>query len=362
MNAVFFTGFPGFLGVELLPRVLARSPGQRALCLVQSKFAPLAARRVSEIEEAHPDLRGRIELVEGDITRKGLGLDGGGELAQSIVEIFHLAAVYDLSVRRDIALRVNVEGTKNMLEFACDCPALTRFQYVSTCYVSGTHRGDFSEADLECGQRFHNFYEETKYLAEVDVQKRMRDGLPVTIYRPAVVVGDSRTGATQKYDGPYSVIHFLLRQPRVAILPRLGDPRQTLVNLVPRDFVIDGISYLSGLPDSRNRVYQLADPHPLTVAELTEVLAKATKRRVVRVPAPFGVVKLSLKYVPPVRWLVGITPDTMDYFVHLGRYTTEHTRPALAAGGIDCPRFPEYADRLVEFMVAHPEVGSAAMA
>jgi len=161
-------------------------------------------------------------------------LKAGPPLADEVVEIYHLAAIYDLGVRREFAMRVNVEGTRNMLEFACHCRGLRRFQYVSTCYVSGTHAGEFSETDLERGQRFHNFYEETKYLAEVDVQKRMREGLPVTIYRPAIVVGDSKTGNTQKYDGPYSVIRFLLRQPRLAVLPKMGDPDRTEVNLVRR--------------------------------------------------------------------------------------------------------------------------------
>jgi thioester reductase-like protein len=362
MNAVFFTGFPGFLGAELLPRLLARSPEQRAVCLVQSKFAELARRRMIEIEDAHPALKDRIELVVGDITRPGLGLEGGSSLTDNVVEIFHLAAIYDLGVGRGIGMRVNVEGTRHMLQFACNCPRLERFQYVSTCYVSGKYAGVFSETDLARGQRFHNFYEETKYLAEVEVQSCMSDGLPVTIYRPAIVVGDSRTGVTQKYDGPYSVIRFLLRQPRLAVLPSMGDPTRTEVNLVPRDFVMDAIVFLSGRPDSRNQVYQLADPHPLTVAEIVQEMARATGRKVLRIPAPFGPVKWMLAHVPPVEWLVGIPPDTMDYFVHPGRYATQKTQAALRAGGIHCPRFPEYVGRLVEFMRAHPEVGAAAMA
>ena len=196
MKTVFFTGFPGFLGSELLPRILARDGQLRAACLVQAKYAALARRRVLETGDAHPGLAERIDILEGDIARLGLGLEGAAELRESVSEIYHLAAVYDLTVGRDLAMRVNVSGTRHMLDFARACPRLQRFQYISTCYVSGTHAGPFCEDDLECGQGFHNFYEETKYLAEVEVQKEMRGGLPATIYRPAVVVGDSRTGAT----------------------------------------------------------------------------------------------------------------------------------------------------------------------
>src|SRR5207247_6389267 len=131
-------------------------------------------------------------------------------------------AIYDLSVSRDAGMRVNVDGTRHVLDFAERCPSLQRFHYVSTCYVSGRHHGVFGEDDLDVGQRFNNFYEETKFLAEVEV--RRRSGLPVTIYRPSVVVGDSRTGETQKFDGPYFVIQWILRQPRVAFLPVVGRP------------------------------------------------------------------------------------------------------------------------------------------
>ncbi len=362
MGTLFFTGFPGFLGAELLPRILARSPERRAVCLVQPKYAGLARQRAREIEGADPNLDGRIEILEGDITQPGLGLSAPAAARNGTTEIYHLAAIYDLSVGRAMAMRINVEGTRNMLEFACECPALERFQYVSTCYVSGKHPGPFSEEDLDRGQRFHNFYEETKFLAELEVQKRMREGLPATIYRPSVVVGDSRTGATQKYDGPYSVIRFLLRQPKLAILPTVGDPSRSEVNVVPRDFVIEAMTFLSGCPTSRNRVYHLADPAPLTVREMVKELARATRRSLVRVPVPLSAAKLMLGHVPGMRSLIDIPADTLDYFVHPGHYVTTATQAALQAGGIRCPRFSEYADRLVEFVIAHPEVGSAAMA
>merc|ERR1711862_773430 len=104
------------------------------------------------------------------------------------------AAVYDLGMSRALGMKVNVQGTKNMTSFAKRCTSLKRFNYVSTCYVSGTYDGRFRETDLEVGQSFNNFYEETKYLAELEVKKCIQDdNLPCTIYRPAIVVGDSVT-------------------------------------------------------------------------------------------------------------------------------------------------------------------------
>lgn len=361
MSIVLFTGFPGFLGSELLPRVLARSPERRAVCLIQSKFLGPSRSRVEEIEKAYPHLLGRIELAVGDIAALDLGLEDISRIQKETTEVFHLAAVYDLRVPRDVAMEVNVTGTRNVLNFAEESPRLRRLHYISTCYVSGRHAGEFSEEDLDKGQSFNNFYEETKYLAEVEVRSRMRAGLPATVYRPSIVVGDSHTGATQKYDGPYYVIRWLLRQPVIAVLPVVGNPSATRVNLVPRDYVVDAMSYLSALDASVGKVYQLSDPEPLTVSELIEVVGRAARRIVVRVPFPRGVAKFLIDRVPGVYRLMQIPSPAIDYFVHPTLYTCARTLAALEGSGLKAPPLRSYVDRLVDFVRRHPGIGSSPM-
>lgn len=362
MSTIVFTGFPGFPGSELLPRVLARSPETRAVCLVQSKFANLAATRRSQLEQDDPELAGRIELVEGDITEEGLGLENdGGALADDTSEIYHLAAVYDLMVKRDVGVRINVDGTRNVLSFAEQCRNLSRFQYVSTCYVSGRYAGIFREEDLDRGQDFNNYYEETKFLAEVDVRSYMDQGMPGTIYRPSIVVGDSQTGATQKYDGPYFVIRWILRQPKVAILPVVADPTSVRVNLVPRDFVVAAIAHLSTLTESVDMVYQLADPEPLTVDELVNAVSDVTGRRVVRVPALRSAAKAALDYLPGAQRLMQIPSAAVDYFAHPTHYTTHNTERDLSGTGLEVPRLQSYLPTLIQFVRDHPDIDSAAM-
>ena len=361
MPILFFTGFPGFLGSELLPRVLARSPEHRAVCLIQTKFLAQARSRLKTIEEAHPHLRGRIDLEVGDITEPDLGLENASRIRGETTEIFHLAAVYDLGVPRDVAMRVNVEGTRNVLDFAEGAKGLRRVQYVSTCYVSGRHEGGFSEADLEKGQAFNNYYEETKYLAEVDVQARMHGGLPASVYRPAIVVGDSRTGATQKYDGPYCMIRWLLRQPRIALLPVVGSPSTTRLNLVPRDYIVDAMSYLSGLDRSAGKVYQLADPEPLTVNEVIRLLGEATRRIIVRIALPTALARFAIDHMPGVYRLMQIPSATLNYFGHPTLYTCADTLADLEGSGVKPPALPTYVDQLVDFVRRNPDVGSSAM-
>jgi nucleoside-diphosphate-sugar epimerase len=351
---VLMTGFPGFLGSSLLPHILQRTGGD-ALCLVQPKFAPVAERRADEL-----GLRDRIRLLPGDITAPGLGI--AVDELRDVTEAWHLAAVYDLAVERQLAVRVNVDGTRNVVDALAHCPGLQRLHYFSTCYVSGRYAGPYAEDDLEVGAPFNNYYEETKHLAEVEVRRRMADGFPATIYRPAIVVGDSRTGETQKFDGPYFIMQWLLRQPERAILPLAGDPTTTRVNVVPRDFIVAAVGYLSGLERSAGRTYQLADPNPLTVEEMTNTLADATGRKVVKVPLPRRVAKGALARVPGMYRLMRIPPEAVDYFVHPTHYLSDHVRQDLSGSGIEPPSFPSYVDRLVEFMRAHPEIGAAAMA
>lgn len=362
MATVFFTGFPGFLGSELLPRVLKRYPPEvTATCLVQPKFAVMARARVDELARSRPETAGRIELLEGDITRADLGLGEAKELKSETVELFHLAAVYDLAVERDLAMRVNLDGTRFTLDFARACPRLERLQYVSTCYVSGRYAGAYTENDLEKGQEFNNYYEETKYLAEVEVQRRMREGLPTTIYRPSIVVGDSVSGATQKYDGPYYLAQLLMRQPALAVVPSLGRADRTRMNVVPRDFVVDAIAHLSGLTKSKGKVYQVCDPNPTTIAQMVDVVARALGKNVVKVPLPAKLARSAVSYVPGVQQLMKIPAESLDYLVHPTYYTCNNTLSDLEGSGIRCPGFPEYAPRMVAFMRAHPEFSSAAM-
>ncbi len=361
LATIFFTGFPGFLGSELLPRVLARSPEDRALCLVQDKFAELARRRADELIGRDPSLAGRIELIEGDITVPGLGLENSAATAHDITELWHLAAVYDLSVPRPVGMKINVDGTRHVLDFAEGAAGLQRFQYVSTCYVSGRYAGPFLETDLDKGQSFNNFYEETKFLAEVDVQQRMAGGLPGSIYRPSVVVGDSTSGATQKYDGPYYALQWLLRQPRVAVLPVAGDATAFRFNIVPRNFVVDAIAHLSGDDRAKDKVYQLADPAPLTVDELYTEMAHATHRKVLRIPITRALAKFAIDHVPGVYELMRIPASTVDYLTHPTHYLTTNASTDLDGSGVACPSAPSYLPTLVDFMRTHPDISSAAM-
>ena len=362
MSDILLTGYPGFLGSALLPRILARRESGTLYALVQQRHLDTARERLDEQSAQDAGIADRVELVVGDITEPGLGMDpvSRARLA-GVSEVWHLAAVYDLTVPAEVAQLVNVEGTANVLEFANSRKNLTRLQYVSTCYVSGDYAGEFPEDALDVGQGFLNHYEETKFHAEVLVRRAMRQGMPATIYRPGIVVGDSTTGATQKYDGPYFVATFLSRQPKVAVVPEVSPPDKIRIGLVPRDYVIDAIDQLSVLDRAVGKTYALTDPNPPTAREVVDLFAKHLNKQVVWLPVPLAPTRALVAHVPHLEGVLGIPAESLDYFAAPTTYSTTNAVADLEGTGVSCPPFASYADRLLDYMSAHPNLGSAAM-
>ena len=359
MATVFLTGFPGFLGSALVERLLDRHDDATTVtCLIQAKYRDEAETRVEEITDDADDAD-RVALVEGDVTDPDIGLgDAYDDLQADSVQVFHLAAIYDLTMDREPGRQVNVEGTRNVLEFAAGAD-VDRFHYVSTVVVSGLYEGRFTEDMLLEGQLFGNHYESTKHAAEVLVQQRM-DEIPTTIYRPGAAVGDSATGETQKYDGPYLFIEALLDQGDTAVVPAPRGAGDAEFNVVPRDYVVDAIAYLSGLDDSDGKVYHLADPDPPTTTELIRTLGEAAgKKRTFVPPYPKGIVRGVLESLDPEHELV--KSGGFEFHTWSASFDCSNALADLEGSGIECPDFEEYAETLVEFYRNHPEIDDAAM-
>ncbi|WP_247729097.1 SDR family oxidoreductase [Halovivax limisalsi] len=360
---VFLTGFPGFLGSALIERVLERGDGPVA-CLVQPHHRAQAEDRARELVDAVDapavgDDRIDIRLYDGDITDPDLGLEVDRATFDAIESCYHLAAIYDLGVDLEPAEAVNVRGTERVLEFAASID-VDRFHYVSTCYVSGRYDGVFTETHLAEGQSFNNHYEETKYRAEVAVQRRMAAGFPATVYRPAIVVGDSETGETEKYDGPYYQLRHLLSQPEwLSVSVTVPGARSAELNVVPRDYVVDAIDALSARADTVGEVYQLCDPAPLPVRRFAAVLADAIDHRTVPLPVPKSIARRGLDWLESRG--ASVEPATLDYLDHPTRYACPKTRRALADTAVEVPPFESYVDALVDFVREHPDLRDSAM-
>ncbi|MGB7924894.1 MAG: SDR family oxidoreductase [Pyrinomonadaceae bacterium] len=352
-ETIFLTGFPGFIAERLVKRLALE--GARFLLLVQPALMERALTDVALIAEASGTPAGNFRLLEGDITKPDLGLARAElEAARSeTTSLFHLAAIYDLAVEREVAMRVNLEGTRNVNRFAGELKKLRRYHYVSTCYVAGLRTGVILETELRHASGFHNYYEETKYLAEVEVDA-LKGELPITIHRPSVVCGDSRTGETVKYDGVYYLINYLRMQPGLLSLFNIGN-REVRLNLVPVDFVVEAICALAKDERAVGATLQLADPAPLTTYDLFEMIAQsiAGHGSRVKIPAPLVRTSLMLPLSPP---MTGLPRSGVPYFFIDQTYDTTRARQLLEPHNVRCPPLPGYIQQLVEFVASHPKL------
>lgn len=349
----FITGFPGFIASRLVQRLATRS--DKFILLVHPSMLSRAQQEVRDLANALKRSEADFLIYEGDISQEELGLSSAqAEVVRSrTIRAFHLAAVYDLAVRRELAQRVNVGGTKNVNAFARSLPGLKHYHYVSTCYVAGKREGRILETELKHDAGFRNFYEESKYLSELEVES-LKSDLPVTIHRPSVVCGDSRTGETVKYDGVYFLIRYLLRWPSALSQLNIGNHKVSL-NLVPVDFVVDAMTALATDTSAIGKTVHLADPEPLTTNQLFNAIAESISNRHSRVTIPRRLVRFVLM-LPPSPGITGLPHHAVPYFFVKQTYDTSISGELLTPHGIECPRFESYVDTIVDFAARHPNL------
>jgi thioester reductase-like protein len=346
---VFFTGFPGFIGRKLVSRLLADDPEVRVAALVEERMVD-DARKCAEQYDASD----RIEVITGDIGERRLGLDDAtyDRLTGEMTQAYHLAAIYNLAVPLEIAQRVNVDGTGNVLELCARAGKLERLNYVSTAYVAGLRTGTVYEHELIMGQEHKNHYESTKFQAEVWVRAYL-DKVPTTIYRPAIVVGDSKTGETQKFDGPYYILRTFQRTGG-APLAQFGRSEAPF-NVVPVDFIVDAMAAAAGDEAAVGETLHLVDPEPVTAAELFRALAREYTDREPKVRIAPKLVENSLRVGAVSKAFYGAPRESIQYLNHPVRFDTRRAADLLARHGIQIPKFEDYVGPMVGFFREHED-------
>jgi NAD(P)-dependent dehydrogenase (short-subunit alcohol dehydrogenase family) len=359
----FVTGATGFIGKRLVKALLARR-GATVYFLLR----PGSEGKVPELLAYWGAAKGRAIPVTGDLTGKKLGVasDQVKALKGQVDHVYHLAAVYDLSADEESQVAVNVEGTRNAVEFAKAIDA-KRFHHVSSIAAAGLYEGVFREDMFDEAENLDHPYFATKHESEKIVRTECK--VPWTVYRPAMVVGDSRTGEMDKIDGPYYFFKLIQRMRQILPpwMPSIG-LEGGRINIVPVDYVVAALDHLSHTAlEGSGQCFHLVDPEGLRVGDVLAIFSKAAhapKMNVFVNAALLGFiprgVKKSMMALAPVRRVrnavmkdLGLPEDMLTFINYPTRFDDRDAQRALKGSGIACPPLKDYAWRLWDYWERH---------
>jgi thioester reductase-like protein len=340
-SPVFLTGATGFLGMEVLARLL-EAGDRKVVALVRAADDAAAEDRLYGVlntlwRDPSP-YQANVRAVAGDVTSPGLGLENGQRtaLAEEVGAVLHCAASISFDLPIEDARAINVEGTREVIGFARECKALgrlERFVHVSTAYVSGKYEGTFRERQLDAGQEFRNTYEQTKWEAEHVV--RDASDLSPCIARPSIVMGESETGWTPAFN----VLYWPLRAFSRGLFNEIPSLPSAHVDIVPVDYVADGLVAL--LDSHEEGVFNLVSGRDAPLArEVVELACDRFDRPLPKVVEGAGAQgdEHGAVYLP--------------YFDMEIVFDDARARAVLEPAGIRPPRLTDYFGRLIDYAEA----------
>lgn len=359
----FVTGATGFIGKRLVKTLLERR-GSTVYFLLR----PESEGKVADLLAYWGVSKARACPVFGDLTTRklGVGADDIKQLKGQIDHVYHLAAVYDLAADEESQVQVNIEGTRNVVEFAKAIDA-GHLHHVSSIAAAGLYEGVFREDMFEEAEGLDHPYFMTKHESEKIVRKESK--VPWTVYRPAMVAGDSRTGEMDKIDGPYYFFKLIQRMRQILPpwMPSVG-LEGGRVNIVPVDFVVAAIDHISHQKtDLNKKCFHLVDPQGYRVGDVLDIFSKAAhapKMNLFINAALLGFVPKSVKKglmaLAPVRRVrsavmkdLGLPEDIFTFVNYPTRFDCRETLAALKGSGIECPNLRDYAWVIWDYWERH---------
>jgi len=360
----FVTGATGFIGKRLVKALLARRGS-----VVHVLVRPGSEAKLADLVAYCGVSKARLQAVGGDLTARKLGVSAEQikALKGQIGAVYHLGAVYDLGADEDSQVRVNVDGTRHLLEFA-HAIAAGHVHHVSSIAAAGLYEGVFREDMFSEAENLDHPYFATKHESEKIVRTECK--LPWTVYRPAMVVGDSSSGEMDKIDGPYYFFKLIqrMRQLLPPWLPTVG-LEGGRINIVPVDFVVAALDHISHSKTAplQGQCFHLVDPVGYRVGDVLDIFAKAAhapKMNVFVNAALMGFIPKSVKKglmaLAPVRRVyravmtdLGLPEDMFTFVNYPTRFDCRQTQAALKDSKIDCPNLKDYAWRLWDYWERH---------
>jgi short-subunit dehydrogenase len=354
----FVTGATGFIGRNLVERLLQREGTIYALVRAGSRG------RLEELRTGWGADGARVVPVAGDLSQPSLGVSEEDLVAMrgEVDHFFHLAAIYDITAAAEAQEIANVEGTRHAVELAGAIEAGC-FHQVSSIAAAGLYRGEWREDMFEEAERLDtNPYFRTKHESERLVREECPR--PWRVYRPGIVVGDSRNGEIDKIDGPYYFFKALQRARRVlpSWLPTIGIEGGE-INIVPVDYVAAAIDHIAHEPDLDGRAFHLTDPNPKTAGEVVNLFAKAADapQMTVRLDTDLtepatGLARTALKLFPPAKrglkialGQLGLPASVLTYVDYPTSFDSTEAQKALEGSGIEVPPLQSYAAKVWDY-------------
>lgn len=345
-ETALITGFPSFRARKMLEHLLAVEPRSLVYAVVRSSFAKEAEAIRGTLSRPERD---RVVLIEGDAASMDLGLSGAEyrQLASELDRIHHLAQFTYRGVTAPKAEHVNIGAMREIIELGKCCGHIKSIVVHSSAMVSGNREGLVREDELSSGQQFHAPVEETLARAERLARQAMSN-LPIVVVRPTQIIGDSRSGEIDRFDGPYLLILLIVSSPQELPVP-LPTRGEALLHLVPIDYVVRAAHHIGRSPAAIGRTFHLADPRPLTVRRVFELVAASGGKRLPGGFIPTRVTKALLS--APGLGLFAKSPRAyLDTLATAVRYDTHNTDELLAGTDIRCPPFESYVDPIVSFV------------
>jgi thioester reductase-like protein/NADP-dependent 3-hydroxy acid dehydrogenase YdfG len=344
------TGGTGFIGRRVVSRLLQTRPDDEVGVLVRRQS-------LARFERLAAEWGDRAKPLVGDLTEPALGLseDTVAQLGR-VEHVVHCGAVYDVTAAEANQQAANVEGTRAVIGLARQLDAT--LHHVSSIAVAGNFPGEYTEDDFDVSQELPTPYHRTKFEAELLV--RAEAGLRYRIYRPAVVVGDSRTGEMDKIDGPYYFFGVMAKLAKLPSFTPVMLPDSGRTNIVPVDYVVDALVELMHAPGRDGQAFHLTAPKNIGLRGIYRGIADAAGLPSLRGVLPRAVATPFLKATGRAKVLrnmavtqLGIPAEILDVVDLAPEFTCDITREALSGSGIEVPEFSSYAPNLWRYWVTH---------
>ena len=362
MTEVFITGVTGFLGRQVALRLLRRGDIRKLYCLVRASDTEAGEARLrkslgriatpAEVEL----LCGRVVALPGDLTAPNLGLDEStlGKVRGGCRVFLHCAADVRFNQSIDDARSRNLVGTQRVAQLALSADRVDRFDWVGTAFVAGRRRDRVSESELEHQSGWKNSYEQSKYEAELWLRTEAST-LPLTVFRPSIIVGESNTGRTSSFGVLYWPVQIYARGWWRTVVGRADTP----IDIVPVDYVADAIAALTGVGQPTGVTYHLAagPEGSLSVGEIAELLRTYFSGP----PARYIDAEFFMRWVRPLlhlflwgkrgRVLKQGGRFFVPYFSGNPIFDISQTEAALRPLGLEPPQVGDYMTTLLDFCV-----------